>query len=52
VHNVISVAQFRRDAKLAEKRGNGMSKLREAILLLADDDPLPPRFKDHSLGGN
>jgi mRNA interferase YafQ len=52
VHNVISVAQFRRDVKLAEKRGNDMSKLREVISLLAAGGPLPLRFKDHSLGGN
>jgi len=37
VRNVISVAQFRRDVKLAEKRGNDMSKLREAT---ADQVPV------------
>ena len=48
----ISVAQFRRDVKLAGKRGNDMSKLREAILLLAAGSPLPARHKDHPLGGD
>jgi len=28
-----------------------MAKLREMILLLAEGQPLPPRCKDHSLGG-
>jgi mRNA interferase YafQ len=52
VRNVISVAQFRRDVKLAQKRGNDTSKLREAILLLAAGIPLPAGYKDHPLGGN
>jgi mRNA interferase YafQ len=52
VRSVISVAQFRRDVKLARKRGSDMSKLREAILLLAAGSPLPARAKDHRLGGN
>ena len=52
MRSVISVAQFRRDVKLAEKRGYDMSKLREAIMLLAAGGPLPPRYKDHPLGGN
>jgi mRNA interferase YafQ len=52
VRNAIGVAQFRRDVKLAQKRGNDMSKLREAILLLAAGSPLPARYKDHPLGGS
>jgi DNA-damage-inducible protein J len=39
-------AQFRRDVKLAQKRGKDMAKLREAILLpillLKEGSPLPP----------
>jgi mRNA interferase YafQ len=46
------VAHFRRDVKLAGKPGNDMSKLREAILLLAAGGPLPTRYRDHPLGGN
>ena len=52
MRNLISGAQFRRDVKLAERRGKDMSKLRELILLLVEGDPLPPRYKDHPLGGN
>jgi len=44
-------AQFRRDVKLAQKRGKDMAKLREVILLLIEGKPLPARHKDHSLGG-
>jgi mRNA interferase YafQ len=52
VRNVISVAQFRRDVKLAQRRGNDMSKLREAILLLAAGSPVSARHRDHPLGGD
>ena len=52
MRNLISGAQFRRDVKLAEKRGQDMAKLREVILLLAEGAPLPLRYKDHSLGGD
>lgn len=52
MRNPISGAQFRRDVKLAERRGKDMTKLRELILLLIEGDPLPPRYKDHSLSGD
>jgi len=44
-------AQFRRDVRLAQKRGNDMAKLREIISLLVEGNPLPARCKDHPLGG-
>jgi len=50
--NLISGAQFRRDVKLAQRRRKDMSKLREAILLLAEGAPLAPRFSDHPLTGD
>ena len=51
MRNLISGAQFRRDVKLAKRRGKDMSKLRELILLLAEGDHLPPGYKDHPLSG-
>ena len=50
--NPVSRAQFRRDVKLAQKRGNDMTKLRTAILLLIEGNPLPSRYKDHPLAGD
>ena len=29
-----------------------MAKLRDLILLLAEGTPLPPRYRDHPLGGD
>ena len=44
--------QFRKDQKRMEKRGANMAKLREAILALASESPLPPRYRDHALTGS
>ena len=52
MRNLIRGAQFKRDVKLAERRGKDLAKLRELILLLVEGDPVPPRYKDHSLSGN
>ena len=51
MRNLISATQFQRDVKLAERRGKDMAKLQELIVLLSAGAPLPPRYKDHSLGG-
>jgi mRNA-degrading endonuclease YafQ of YafQ-DinJ toxin-antitoxin module len=39
--NLISGGHFRRDVKLAQRRGKEMSKLRELILLLAKGSRSP-----------
>jgi mRNA interferase YafQ len=51
MREVIRSTQFKRDVKLAEKRGKDMRKLRELILLLVEDGALLPRYKDHALSG-
>ena len=51
MRNLIRGAQFRRDVKLAQRRGKDMAKLRELILLLIEGNALPARYKDHPLGG-
>jgi mRNA interferase YafQ len=45
-------SKFRRDVKLAQRRGKDMSKLRAVILLLIEGKPLPLRLKDHPLSGD
>jgi len=52
VRNAIRGAQFRRDVKLAERRGKNMSKLHELIQLLMEGNPLPPRYREHPLSGD
>ena len=44
--------QFKRDVKLAAKRGKEMQKLRSVIELLLSGEPLPRELSDHPLKGN
>jgi mRNA interferase YafQ len=51
MRQIIRSTQFKRDVRLAEKRGKDLAKLRELILLLIEEKPLPPNYKDHPLSG-
>lgn len=44
--------RFKRDLKLAAKRGWDFSALDAVVGLLADQQPLPPRNLDHALSGD
>lgn len=44
--------QYRRDLKLARKRGLDESLLDEVIMLLINGKPLPEKNKDHALKGD
>jgi len=41
--------QFKRDYKLAIKRGFNPKKLEEVIVLLCSEQPLPEAYRDHAL---
>jgi mRNA interferase YafQ len=43
--------QFKRDVKMAEKRGKDMEKLKTAMRMLIDETPLPASYLDHPLKG-
>lgn len=45
-------AQFKKDYKLARKRGRNMSKLEETLRLLCAGQALPEAMRDHQLVGN
>ena len=49
---VIWSTQFKKDYKLAMKRGYPIEELDRVIRLLAEDEPLPEKYKDHELSGN
>ena len=44
--------QFKKDVKLAGKRGKDLPKLKAALERLIEGAPLPAEFKDHPLRGN
>lgn len=48
----IRTTQFKRDIKLAEKRGKSMSKIKDIMTRLIKEEMLDPRHKNHKLGGN
>ena len=45
-------SQFKKDYKLAMKRGLKISLLDEGVALLAQGEPLPEKYRDHALIGN
>lgn len=51
MQTLITEAQFRRDVKLAKKRGKDMTKLRHVLTILASGNPLPTIYRDHPLAG-
>jgi mRNA interferase YafQ len=44
--------QFKKDVKLAERRGKDLAKLRAVLDLLIEGKILPPQCRDHPLRGN
>ena len=41
--------QLRKDLKKARKRGLKIKKLDKVVLMLADKQKLPPKYRDHAL---
>jgi mRNA interferase YafQ len=44
--------QFKRDYKLAKKRGKNLSKLTDIMDKLMNEEVLAPKYKDHKLTGD
>jgi mRNA interferase YafQ len=47
----VATSKFRKNRRLAVKRGLDISRLEEAILILAKGEMLPPKYRDHQLQG-
>ncbi|WP_147539354.1 type II toxin-antitoxin system YafQ family toxin [Anaerotruncus rubiinfantis] len=45
-------ARFKKDYKAMMKRGCNPKLLQEVLELLCEEQPLPPKYRDHSLSGN
>lgn len=45
-------SQFKKDVKLAGRRGKNLAKLKAVLDLLIEGEVLPPQYKDHPLRGN
>ena len=52
LYEVKQTTRFKRDYKLAKKRGQNLDLLQDIILKLADGEVLPPKNRDHALTGD
>ncbi|MDO4284040.1 MAG: type II toxin-antitoxin system YafQ family toxin [Eubacteriales bacterium] len=50
--NIVPSNQFKRDLKLAKKRGYQLERLTAVVNMLAAQKPLAPKYRDHMLTGN
>ncbi|MGI5900625.1 MAG: type II toxin-antitoxin system YafQ family toxin [Christensenellales bacterium] len=50
--DIVWTSQFKKDYKLAMKRGQNINLLDDIIRLLAKGEPLPETNRDHALSGN
>ena len=51
LYEVKKTTQFKKDYRLAKKRGQNLNLLQEIILKLADGQALPEKNRDHALAG-
>ncbi len=48
---IVPSNQFRKDLKLARKRGLKIERLKEAVNILAEQKKLEDKYRDHGLSG-
>ena len=51
-YEIQRTSHFKRDYKLAKKRGCDMQLLKEAVTILANGEQLPAKYLNHNLTGN
>lgn len=51
-YKIVQSGHFKKDLKVAIKRGYNMSLLEVVVDTLAAGEQLQPKYKDHSLSGN
>lgn len=50
-YTVKNTTQFKRDLKIAVKRGYDIEKLKTVVKILAEGEALPKEYRDHELKG-
>lgn len=51
-YEIVPSNQFRKDLRLAAKRGYSMDKIKEVIAKLSNGESLDAKYRDHLLTGN
>ncbi|MBR3052770.1 MAG: type II toxin-antitoxin system YafQ family toxin [Firmicutes bacterium] len=49
---IVASNQFKKDLRIAQKRGLDIDRLRTVVNTLAEEKLLDPKYRDHGLGGN
>ena len=52
MRHIDRTGNFKRQYKLMIKRGKLAKEIQDVIVMLANDIPLPPKYRDHVLSGN
>lgn len=52
MYKIVYTNRMKKDVRLMKKRGKDIRKLVTVLSLLANGNPLPVQYKDHSLSGN
>lgn len=51
-YKIVQTGAFKKDLKLAKKRGYDLKLIGEVVDILAEGKILPSKYKDHSLSGD
>ena len=51
VYSVVQTSGFKKELARAKKRGLSSENFDEVVVMLKNDEPLPPKYKDHKLSG-
>ena len=51
VYSVVQTSGFKKELARAKKRGLNSEDFDEVVVMLKNDEPLPPKYKDHKLSG-
>ena len=51
VYTVVQTSGFKKELARAKKRGLSPEDFDEVVVMLKNDEPLPPKYKDHKLSG-
>jgi mRNA interferase YafQ len=52
MYEIVLTTRFKKDLKLAIRRGYDIDLLDEVVTTIADGNPLPDKNKDHALSGD
>ena len=51
-YEIVPSGTFRKDLKLAKRRGLSLNDLYEVTKMLENDEPMPPKYHNHLLHGD